>query len=59
MASVFSSSAVDRGVELLSDQTKHYKIVICCFPDKYTILMSKCLLARNRDKLSEWNDISK
>ena len=31
MVSVLSSSAVDRGLESQSGQTKNYKIGICCF----------------------------
>ena len=31
MVGVFTSSAVDRGLEPRSDQTKDYKIDICCF----------------------------
>ena len=36
MASVFASSAVDRGFEPRSGQTKYYKIGICCFSAKHT-----------------------
>jgi hypothetical protein len=34
MASVLSSSAVECEFEPRSDQTKDYKIGICCFSDK-------------------------
>jgi hypothetical protein len=60
MVSMLSSSAVDRGFELLSGQTKDYKIGICCFSAKHAALRSKSKdwLARNQDNLSEWSDIS-
>jgi len=35
MISVLASSVVDRGFEPRSDQTKDYKISICCFPAKH------------------------
>jgi len=34
MVSLLSLSAVDRGFELCSGQTKDYKISICCFSAK-------------------------
>ena len=40
MVSVLSSSAVDRGFESQSGQTKDYKINICCFPATHTALRS-------------------
>jgi hypothetical protein len=51
---------VDRRFEPLSDQTKHYKIGICCFSAKYAALRSKSKdwLARNQNNVSEWSDIS-
>jgi hypothetical protein len=53
-------SAVYRGFEPRSGQTKDYKIGMCCFSTKNTALRrkSKDWLARNRDNLSEWSDIS-
>ena len=56
MASVLVSSAVDRGLEPRSDQTKDYKIGICCFCAKHAVLRrkSKDRLARNQDNVSEW-----
>ena len=39
--SMVASSAVDRGFESQLDQTKDYKIGICCFSTKYAALMSK------------------
>ena len=50
MVSVLASSAVDRGFEPRSDQTKDYKIGICCFSAKHAALRrkSKDCLARNQ-----------
>ena len=60
MVSVLSSSAVDRGFEPRSGQTKHYKIGMCCFSAKHTVLGRKSndWLAWNQDNVSEWGDIS-
>jgi hypothetical protein len=41
MASVLASSAVDRGFEPQSGQTKDYKIGICCFSAKHVALRRK------------------
>jgi hypothetical protein len=43
-----------------SGQTKDYKIGICCFSAKHTILRrkSKDWLAQNQDNVSEWGDMS-
>jgi hypothetical protein len=59
MVSVIASSAVDRGFEPRSSQTKDYNIVICCFSAKYAALRSKSKdwLARNQD-VSESSDMS-
>ena len=59
MASVLASSAVDRGFEPRSGQTKDYKIGICCFSAKHAVLRrkSKDWLARNQNNVSEWNDM--
>ena len=35
MISMFTSSAVDRGFEPRSGQTKNYEIGICCFSAKH------------------------
>ena len=53
-------SALDRGFEPLSGQTKSYKIGICCFSPKHTALRSKCVdrLAWNQDNVSEWSNCS-
>ena len=59
MVSVLVSSAVDRGFDSRSGQTKDYEIGICCFSAKHTALMrkSKDWLARNQDNVSEWGDM--
>ena len=59
MASVLASSAVDRGFEPRSGQTKDHKIGICCFSAKHAVLRrkSKDWLARNQNNVSEWNDM--
>ena len=60
MVSVFTSSAVDRGFELRSGQTKDYTIGICCFSAKHAAIRrkSKDWLARNQSNVSEWSDMS-
>jgi hypothetical protein len=60
MVSVLISSVVDRGFEPRLSQTKDCKIVICCFFVKHAALRrkSKDLLARNRNNVSEWSDMS-
>ena len=40
MVSVLASSAVDRGFQRRLDQTKDYKIGICCFFAKHAALMA-------------------
>ena len=60
MVSVLASSAVDRGFEYLSGQTKDYKIGICCFPAKHAAALrrkSNDWLAWNRDNMSKWGDM--
>ena len=54
MASVFASSAVDRGFESRLGQTKDYEIGICCISAKSAGLRrkSKDWLARNQDNVS-------
>jgi hypothetical protein len=54
MVSVLTSSAVDRGFECQSGQTKDYKISICCFSAKQAALRSKSKdwLARNQVNVS-------
>ena len=60
MDSVLVSSAVDRGFEPRSCQTKDYVIGICCFSAKHAALRrkSKDWLAQNQDNVSEWGDMS-
>jgi hypothetical protein len=60
MVSIIASSAVDRGFEHRSGQTKDYKIGICCFSAKLAALRrkSKDWLARNQNNMSEWSDMS-
>ena len=60
MISVLASSAVDRGFERLSGQTKDNKIGICCFSAKHAALRrkSKDGLTRNQNNVSEWSDMS-
>jgi hypothetical protein len=58
MVSVVASSVVDRGFETKPNQTKDYKIGICCFSAKHAALRrkSKYWLARNQNNVSEWGD---
>ena len=60
MVSVLVSSAVDRGFEPQSAQTKDYKIGICCSSTKHAALRRKNTdwLARNQNNVSEWSDMS-
>jgi hypothetical protein len=60
MVSVLASSAVDRGFEPRSGQTKDYEIGICCFSAKHAELRrkGKDWLARNQNNVSEWSDMS-
>jgi hypothetical protein len=60
MVSLLASSAVDRGFEPRSDQTKDYKIGMCCFCAKHAALRrkSKDWSARNQNNVSEWSDMS-
>ena len=60
MVSILISSVVDNGFKLRSGHTKDYKIGICCFCTKYTVLKSKIIdwLAWNQDNVSMWCDMS-
>ena len=60
MISVLASSAVDRGFEPRSGQTKNYRIGMCCFSAKHATLRrkSKDWLARHQDNVSKWGDMS-
>ena len=60
MVSVLASSAVDRGFDTRSGQTKDYKICIYCLSAKLTTLRrkSKGWLPRNQNNVSKWSDMS-
>ena len=60
MVRVLASSAVDRGFDPRSDQTKDYTIGMCCFSAKHSALRSKSKdwLTRDQNNVSEWSDIS-
>jgi hypothetical protein len=60
MVNVLDSSAVDRGFEPRSDQTKDDTIGMCCFSAKHTALRRKRTdwLAQNQNNVSEWSDMS-
>ena len=60
MVSMLASSAIDRGFEPRSGQTKDYKIGICCFTAKHAALRrkSKGWMALNLNNVSEWGDMS-
>ena len=60
MVSVLASSAIDRGFEPRSGQTKDCENGMCCFSNKHAALRrkSKDCLARNQNNVSEWSDIS-
>jgi len=58
MVSVLASSAVDRGFQLRSSETKDYQIGILLFSVKNAALRRKCKdrLARNQNNV--WSDMS-
>jgi hypothetical protein len=60
MVSNLASSAVDRGFEPRSGQTKDYAIGIYCFSANHAALRrkNKDWLARNQNDVSEWGDMS-
>ena len=60
MASVLTSSAVGRGVDPRSGQTKIFEIGICYYSAKHAALMrkSKDWLAQNQKDVSSWSDMS-
>ena len=60
MVSVFASSAVDRGFDPRSGQTKDYKIGICFSSTKHTVLRrkSKDRLTQNQGNVSKWGDMN-
>ena len=53
MGKVLASSVIDSRFELRSDQTKDYKIGICCLFAKHAVLRSKSKdgLTRNKDNV--------
>ena len=57
---VIASSVVDLGFESRPDQTKNYKIDICCFSANHAAFRrkKKDWLARNQDNVSAWGDMS-
>ena len=57
---MLASSAVERGLEHRSRQTKDYKIGICCFSVKNAALRRKRKdwMAQNQDNVFEWSDMS-
>ena len=59
IVSVLASSAIDRGFESRSGQTKDYQIVCVAYNAKHAELRrkSKDWLARNQDNVSEWSDM--
>ena len=60
MVSVLASSAVDRGFESRSGQTKDYEIGICYFSAKHAALRrkSKDWLTWHKNNVSAWSDMS-
>jgi len=60
MVRLLASSALDRGFEDQSGQTKDYNIGICCFSPQHATLKSKSKywLARNQNNVCEWSDMS-
>ena len=60
MISVLASSAIYRGFESRSGQTKVYEIGICCFSTKKVAVRSKNKdwLAQNQENVSVWGDMS-
>jgi hypothetical protein len=60
MVSMLTSSAVDRGFDPRSGQTKHYKIGMCCFFTKHAVLRCKRKdwMAQNQNNVSKWGEMS-
>jgi len=60
MVSVLISSAVDRGFECRSSQTKNYQIDVSFFSAKHAVLRrkNKYWLARNQDNVSECGEMT-
>ena len=59
IVSVLASSAVDRGFESRSGQTKDYQLICVAYNAKHAELRrkSKDWLARNQEKVSKWSDM--
>ena len=59
MVNMLASSAVDRGFEPRSGQTKDYEIGMCCFSALHAASRrkSKDWSARNQNNVSEWSDM--
>ena len=59
MVNVLTLSAVDRGFEPRSGQTKDYEIGIGCFSTKHAALRRKSKeYSRNQDNVSDWSYMS-
>jgi hypothetical protein len=60
MVSMLASSGVDRVFKSRSDQTKDYKIGICCFSVRYAALRRKRqrLVGSESKNVPEWSDMS-
>ena len=56
---MLASSAVNRGFESRSGQTKNYQLVFVAYNAKHAELRrkSKDRLPRNQDNVSEWSDM--
>jgi hypothetical protein len=59
IVSLLASSAIDRGFESRSGQTKDYQLVFVAYNAKHVELRrkNKDWLAQNQDKVSEWSDM--
>jgi len=57
---VLASSAIERGFEARSGQSKDYEIGMCYSSAEHTLLRrkNKDWLDRNQDNVSEWGDMS-
>jgi hypothetical protein len=55
-ATAFAASALYRGFEPLTGQTKYYEFGMCCFSTKHTAIRrkNKDWLPWNQDNVSEW-----
>jgi hypothetical protein len=57
---MLASGVVDAEFKPRLGQTKDYKLDICCFSGKHTVLMRKSTenQAKNQDNVSEWSNLS-